>query len=98
MKIILRKDVAGVGQKGDIVDVSDGYARNYLMPRGEALLANKGAERQAETRLAPAMAASCSVRCLTMTLLWQQSFRPRPSWTGRTSSSTSPSRNSAPTR
>jgi len=49
MKIILRKDVAGVGQKGDIVDVSDGYARNYLMPRGEALLANKGAERQAET-------------------------------------------------
>lgn len=49
MRIILRKDVSGLGKKGDIMDVSDGYARNYLVPRGEALQATAGAERQATT-------------------------------------------------
>ena len=37
MKIVLRADVEHVGQKGDIVDVADGYARNFLVPRGLAL-------------------------------------------------------------
>lgn len=39
MKIIMLKDVEGVGQAGDIVQVADGYARNLLIPKGEALLA-----------------------------------------------------------
>ncbi|MGH9186152.1 MAG: 50S ribosomal protein L9 [Acidimicrobiales bacterium] len=47
MKVILRSDVAGVGKKGDIVDVSDGHARNYLLPRGFAIKASAGAEAQA---------------------------------------------------
>ena len=34
MKVILRTDVDAVGKKGDIIDVADGYARNYLVPKG----------------------------------------------------------------
>ena len=37
MKIVLRDDVDNLGQKGDLVDVADGYARNFLVPRGLAL-------------------------------------------------------------
>jgi large subunit ribosomal protein L9 len=48
MQIILAKDVETLGQKGDVVTVSDGYARNYLVPKGMALVASKGALRQAE--------------------------------------------------
>ena len=48
MKVVLRADVDGVGKKGDIVDVADGYGRNKLIPQGLALKATKGAERQAE--------------------------------------------------
>lgn len=48
MKILLRDDVEHLGRKGDLVDVADGYARNYLMPRGFAMLATKGTVRQAE--------------------------------------------------
>lgn len=48
MRLILRGDVDGVGKKGDVIDVADGYARNYLIPKGHALVATKGAERQAE--------------------------------------------------
>ena len=47
MKIILRSDVADVGKKGDIVDVSDGFARNYLVPKGFALKATNGNIEQA---------------------------------------------------
>ena len=47
MKVILKSDVDGVGQKGEIVDVSDGYGRNYLVPKGLALTATRGAEAQA---------------------------------------------------
>lgn len=39
MKVILRKDVDNLGSVGDVVKVSDGYARNYLVPRGMAYLA-----------------------------------------------------------
>jgi large subunit ribosomal protein L9 len=48
MKIVLRDDVDNLGKKGDIVDVADGYARNYLVPRGLALRANKGMQKQAD--------------------------------------------------
>ena len=47
MKLVLRTDVAQVGKKGDIVDVADGYGRNYLMPKGLAFLATSGVEDQA---------------------------------------------------
>ena len=47
MKIVLRADLDNLGRKGDVVDVADGYARNYLVPRGMALQATKGALKQA---------------------------------------------------
>lgn len=48
-KIILTADVANLGGPGDIVEVRDGYARNYLLPRSLAITATKGAERQVHT-------------------------------------------------
>ena len=47
MKVVLRSDVAQVGKKGDIVDVADGYARNFLVPRALAFPATGGVEAQA---------------------------------------------------
>lgn len=47
MKVVLRSDVAGIGKKGDVLDVADGHARNFLIPRGLALKSSKGAESQA---------------------------------------------------
>jgi large subunit ribosomal protein L9 len=48
VKLLLRVDVDGVGKKGDIIDVADGYARNYLVPKGLAVTASKGVESQAK--------------------------------------------------
>ena len=48
MKVVLREDVEHVGMKGDVVDVADGYARKILVPRGLALRASAGAQKQAE--------------------------------------------------
>ncbi len=48
MEVILFKDVAELGGKGDIVEVSNGYARNYLLPKGLAMKATAGAIKQAE--------------------------------------------------
>jgi large subunit ribosomal protein L9 len=47
VKIVLRADVPQVGKKGDIVEVSDGYGRNFLLPKGLAFRANGGVEDQA---------------------------------------------------
>jgi large subunit ribosomal protein L9 len=47
MKVVLRSDVDQVGKKGDIVDVADGFARNFLVPKGLAFRATAGAEKQA---------------------------------------------------
>lgn len=49
MKVLLREDVEKLGTKGDLVDVADGYGRNYLLPRGLAISASKGAVKQAES-------------------------------------------------
>ena len=49
MKIILQKPVEKLGVPGDVVEVADGYARNFLVPRGLAVKAHKGAAKQAET-------------------------------------------------
>jgi large subunit ribosomal protein L9 len=49
MKLLLRSDVDGVGKRGDIVDVADGYARNYLVPKGFAIKASPGVQTQADS-------------------------------------------------
>jgi large subunit ribosomal protein L9 len=48
MKIVLREDVDNLGHKGELVDVADGYARNFLVPRGLAMKATRGGIAQAE--------------------------------------------------
>jgi large subunit ribosomal protein L9 len=47
VKVVLRTDIPGVGKRGDITDVSDGFARNYLVPQGRAIVASVGIEDQA---------------------------------------------------
>jgi large subunit ribosomal protein L9 len=49
MKLILTTDVSGLGGPGDLVEVKDGYGRNYLLPRGFAILATRGAQKQVST-------------------------------------------------
>lgn len=48
MKVVLRSDRAGLGKRGDIVEVADGYARNFLLPKGQAIVATDGVVQQAE--------------------------------------------------
>lgn len=49
MKVVLRSDLERVGKRGDILDVADGYARNFLIPRGLAIPATNGIEQQASS-------------------------------------------------
>jgi large subunit ribosomal protein L9 len=49
MKIVLRSDVGGVGKRGDLLEVADGFARNYLVPGGYAIEATAGIENQAQS-------------------------------------------------
>ena len=49
MRVILQKPVDKLGAPGDIVEVADGYARNYLMPRGMAVKATKGGEKHVQS-------------------------------------------------
>lgn len=49
MKVVLREDVDHLGHKGDLLDVADGYARNFLVPRGLAMKATKGVVAQADS-------------------------------------------------
>ncbi len=48
MKLILTQEVTGLGSSGDTVEVKGGYGRNYLLPRGLAITATRGAEKQVE--------------------------------------------------
>ncbi len=48
MKVILTKDVDGLGHKGDVVEVANGYARNFLVPQRLGVAATRGAMKQAE--------------------------------------------------
>lgn len=50
MQVILQKDVKGSGKAGELVNVSDGYARNFLLPRGLAVQANAGALNELHSR------------------------------------------------
>ena len=52
MQIILKKDVQNLGEAGDMIQVKDGYARNYLLPNDMAELATKGAIKNREQNLA----------------------------------------------
>ncbi|MEU5880956.1 50S ribosomal protein L9 [Spirillospora sp. NPDC047279] len=49
MKLILTQQVSGIGEPGDVVEVKDGYGRNYLVPRGFAIKWTRGAEKQIES-------------------------------------------------
>lgn len=49
MKIILTQEVTGLGGPGDVVEVKDGYGRNYLVPRGVAIRWTRGAEKTVES-------------------------------------------------
>jgi large subunit ribosomal protein L9 len=48
VKLLLTQDVDGLGSRGEVVDVSDGYGRNYLLPKGKAVKATSGAVRTLE--------------------------------------------------
>lgn len=48
MNVVLREDVEKLGSRGDVVSVAAGYARNYLVPRGLAIMASRGAVKEAE--------------------------------------------------
>ena len=54
MKVILQKPVDKLGNPGDTAEVADGYARNYLIPRGLAIRAEKGAVKHALSKRRPA--------------------------------------------
>jgi large subunit ribosomal protein L9 len=49
MKLILTHEVPGLGASGDVVEVKDGYGRNYLLPRGYAIAWTRGGEKQIDT-------------------------------------------------
>jgi large subunit ribosomal protein L9 len=49
MKLILTQEVSGLGAAGDVVEVKDGYGRNYLVPRGLAIKWTRGGEKQLDT-------------------------------------------------
>lgn len=77
MKVILRHDVKGLGREGDLKVVKDGYARNYLLPNGAAVVADAGAvrnwerhraEREERDRTERAAAEATAERLSTMKL------------------------------
>ena len=79
MKIILQQDVKGLGKKGDIVNASDGYARNFLIPKKMAVQADAGRvhevkqqqkaqEKRKEEELQEAMALKERIEKLTVTI------------------------------
>lgn len=49
MKVVLNADMSNLGRKGDVVEVANGYARNYLLPTNRAIAASKGTLKQAES-------------------------------------------------
>lgn len=51
MKVILKENVTDLGYKDDVVEVKDGYGRNYLIPQGKAIIASKAALKQLEENL-----------------------------------------------
>ncbi len=62
MKVVLTQDIANLGSKGAVISVADGYARNFLIPRGLALRASKGVVKQAEDMRRARAAAEARAR------------------------------------
>ena len=62
MKLILREDVENLGKGGELVDVKPGYGRNYLLPRGLAVLANPKNVRELEHQKAVATAKAAKLK------------------------------------
>ena len=58
MKLILTQEVTGLGAPGDVVEVKDGYGRNYLVPRDLAIRWTRGAEKQSTRSSGPAPPAT----------------------------------------
>ena len=52
MQVILKKEVQNIGEAGDLVNVKDGYARNYLIPKNYAEIATEGALKNREQNIA----------------------------------------------
>ena len=48
MKLILTREVSGLGHPGDVVNVADGYGRNFLLPSNQPIACSQGAEKQIE--------------------------------------------------
>lgn len=76
MRVLLRDDVENLGRKGDLVDVADGYARNFLVPRGAAIPASPGAVRQAEAMRRSREARDARERAAAEDLAAKLSTRP----------------------
>ena len=68
MKVILQADVKGSGKKGQLINVSDGYARNFLLPKGLAIEATAQAMNDLKNREA---AEELNAKCLGM-LMWKK--------------------------
>ncbi|WP_320130394.1 50S ribosomal protein L9 [uncultured Sphaerochaeta sp.] len=68
MKIILNQDVANLGEEGDVVIVKDGYARNYLLPTGTAVLFNRTNQALFASRIATIEKRKIEKRALAATL------------------------------
>ena len=68
MKVILSKDVQGTGKAGEVKDVADGYARNYLIPRKLAIPASGGALKHVEQRKAAEEKKAASEEAAARTL------------------------------
>ena len=79
MRLILTAEVTGLGSSGDVVEVKGGFGRNYLLPRGLAIVATRGAEKQIDAlrrarksreahTLEDSKALAASLRSLTVTL------------------------------
>ena len=82
MKIVLREDVESLGRKGDLVDVADGYARNYLVPRGLAMKATKGVRRAGRVDAPqPCRRARCAIAPRPRS--WRRGSTPGRSPSGR---------------
>ena len=60
MKLILTAAVENLGVAGDTVEVKDGYGRNYLLPRGLAIVATRGAESRSRASSGPSRPARCA--------------------------------------
>src|SRR5580692_2999019 len=69
MKVLLKSDVPKIGKKGELLDVKEGYARNFLIPNGLAIEATGGTMKQyEEEKKDDAQALAAKIKGLTVTL------------------------------